>query len=249
MVNRNAGHITEISADFRKLVLESLTMAKKSSDGLFNPFILPALQRSGYIGSWPSFELENKDLDFSPRRVCQANDLKLNKNKIEFPADCAMDFGGIGKGYLLDKISAIIESQGIHNYWLSFGGDLICNGDGEGDGWKIGVESAQAQSLPIDFLETDGQKMAIASSGVTKRKGLKNGQAWHHLTDSHTGLPAQTDILLATVVAETATLADIYAKSIVILGMAKSKVFIKKNKISRVILQTKNKLPIKIWRK
>jgi thiamine biosynthesis lipoprotein len=40
----------------------------------------------------------------------------------------------------------------------------------------------------------------------------------HHVIDPRTGLPAQTDIVTATVVAGTAVQAEAYAKAVMILG-------------------------------
>lgn len=247
-VNLKAGRAVSISDDFVDLAWKSIK-ASIATDGLFNPFILPALQNIGYVGSWSEVQKEQPNLNFSNRRICSVQDIKLGINLIEIPSHSALDFGGIGKGYILDKIAGIIDSQRFDNYWLSFGGDIICSGsDISGHGWQIGIASARDNSKQIDTIYTNGEKIAIATSGITKRKGIKKGNEWHHIIDPRTGLPAQSDIITATVVTETAILADVYAKTLVIMGADRAKDFVKNKEIKMAILQTKNKLPVKIIR-
>ena len=241
-INRKAGQAVEISPEFKDLILACQKMAK-ATQNLFNPFILPALQSAGYIGSWPNIDIKKNNLDFSNRRICNIDNIKLMKNTILIPSNCALDFGGIGKGYLLDKIAAIIERHKIKNYWLSFGGDLIFAGhDEQKIGWQVGIADAKNPKKEIDILETFGQKMAVATSGVVKRKG----EGWHHLIDPGTGRPAESNILTATVVAQSATLTDVLAKSLVILGLTKTTKFIKTQKIIFAIIQTKTGEVIRI---
>jgi thiamine biosynthesis lipoprotein ApbE len=63
--------------------------------------------------------------------------------------------------------------------------------------------------------------MAVATSGVTKRKGIKDSKTWHHIIDPASQDSSKTDILTATVVSKSATQADIAAKVMVIEGSAK----------------------------
>lgn len=245
-LNLRTGQKVIVSSDFTDLTQKSIELSIKTNR-LFNPFILPLLQKSGYAGSWPKVNNQNPELDFSQRQLCQVSDIKLSGKNITIPAHCALDFGGIGKGYILDKIAAVIESHGIKNYWLSFGGDIICAGsDIGGHGWQIGIASAKDSNKQIDTINTNGKKVAIATSGITKRKGIKKGNEWHHIIDPRTGLSAQSDIITATVVTKTAILADVFAKTLVILGSNKAKEFVKNHEINLVILQTKNKLTVKI---
>jgi thiamine biosynthesis lipoprotein len=58
----------------------------------------------------------------------------------------------------------------------------------------------------------------IATSGRDYRRWYKNGVWQHHIIDPRTNRPAQTDVLSATVVASFASLAEMAAKTVLIMG-------------------------------
>ncbi len=233
--NRNAGSFVDISQQFSEVLKACIDQANRT-DGLFNPFQLPALQKSGYKGSWPNVNYIAKNIDFSEKKSnITINDLVLQNNKAKIPKNSAIDLGGIGKGYLLDELSAFLDNKGIENYWISLGGDIICNGqDIDSRNWIVGVNDALDNRGIISQIENKkSKKFAIATSGTTKRKG-KN---WHHIIDPQTSKPAITDILTATVVGGSAIEADINAKAIVIVGSKKCAQYIKTKQVIGALVQ------------
>lgn len=230
--NSQAGNEVKVSPAFHKL-LESTRDYSLSTDGLYNPFILPSLQRAGYIGSWPNPGDYNQMLNYSIRQVVGIEKLIINKSSATIPANSAIDFGGIGKGYLLDQLAAYLEKSDVKNYWLSLGGDIISSGfDHEGQPWKIGVADADNDEVAIETIVShDGERMALATSGTTVRKGI----GWHHIIDPRTGQSADTDILTVTVKAMSGVEADIYAKCLIILGSERAKEFAEHRNISSIV--------------
>jgi thiamine biosynthesis lipoprotein len=113
----------------------------------------------------------------------------------------AIDLGGIAKGWLADRLA---ERLGA-NVLVNLCGDLYARGGGEsGGGWPVGFGD---KTLLLKDL-------GAATSGTTKR-------AWaggHHLIDPRTGRPAQSDLSEVSVLASTATDAEIYAKVALLLG-------------------------------
>ena len=236
--NQQAGHMTAISPEFRKLVVCATSMAE-ATGGLYNPFVLPALQRAGYKGSWPHPERANAATSFESGRLARAGDLTIGDTWLRLPPHTALDFGGIGKGYLLDQLAEYIDDQPlVEGYWLSLGGDIICSGhDLEGAAWTVGVQHAIRTDEQVAAISNNGKKLAIATSGTTKRKGTQDGKSWHHIIDPRTGESAQTDVLTATVIAPNATDADVYAKCLVLLGSAAAKEWASEKRIAKAILQ------------
>lgn len=229
--NESAGIETKISPDFRALLLKSQKYSLKT-DGLYNPFILPSLNRAGYIGSWPNTSNYDQSLNYSIRQVFDIDKLIIKKSSAIIPANSALDFGGIGKGYLLDKLSAYLDKSKINNYWLSLGGDIICSGhDLDNKNWKIGVADARDDEVAIETIDNKGIKMALATSGTTVRKGL----GWHHIIDPRSGLSANTDIITVTVTAKSGVEADIYAKCLLILGSVEAKNYASKHKLFAIV--------------
>ena len=194
-LNQNAGQWFVVSSELKELLKVTLEMAKKT-DGLFNPFILPALNRAGYISSWVPTELTANPPDYSTRQVVGYEQLEISGSKTRIPADSAIDIGGIGKGYLLQNLSKIVESTDETNYWFSLGGDIIARGvDAQKEPWRIQVaDSANPSNSIAEVKVLSDHAIAITTSGTTKRNGKQNGNGWHHIINPKKGEPANNNI-------------------------------------------------------
>lgn len=241
--NENAGSKTEISLEFRKLLLACKNMSE-TTDDFYNPFVLPALQKAGYRGSWPSPANLADAKDFSDRKVVPSAELTIYEGTAIIPAGTALDFGGIGKGYLLDDLNALLQPFELHGYWLSLGGDIVCAGGDLENEWAVQVQAATGPEEAVTILTNHtGTPTFIATSGITKRRGDTEKGSWHHIIDPKTGTPAQTDILTATVTSGSGVEADIYAKTIVIAGSSEAKNLKDAGHIRSYILQYEDKEP------
>jgi FAD:protein FMN transferase len=237
-LNQNAGQWFVVSNELKDLLKVTLEMAKKT-DGLFNPFILPALNRAGYISSWVPTELTANPPDYSTRQVVGYDQLEISGNKARIPGDSAIDVGGIGKGYLLQNLSMIVESKSELNYWFSLGGDIIARGvDARKQPWRIQVaDSANPSNSVAEVKAPVDHAIAITTSGTTKRNGKQNGKSWHHIINPKTGEPANTDILTATLVNKNPVEADVYASCVVALGSIRYKKFLKDRQVDDSLVQ------------
>jgi thiamine biosynthesis lipoprotein len=233
LFNNSAGTSVNISHEFRRILLASQKMSKLTG-GLFNPLILPNLQRSGYKGSWPHPEKFDKTVDYSDRNIVDFTELELVDGSAKIPKNTALDLGGIGKGFLLDTVSKWLQKQNLTGFWMSLGGDIVCVGhDVGGEPWQVDVASAEETSVATVIEQQDERPLFVATSGITKRRG----KGWHHLIDPRTGQPAETNILTATVVARSGVDADVLAKSIVIAGKSFARTMKTTGKIERALLQ------------
>ncbi|HET9173991.1 MAG TPA: FAD:protein FMN transferase [Candidatus Saccharimonadales bacterium] len=225
--NARAGQFTPISKPFQKLLTAARTKAQDTR-GVYNPFILPALQQTGYVGSWPTPQHFDPQLDYRQRRIHSVDTIEFSAHTARIPADAAIDFGGIGKGYLLDELAASIDGAQVMGYWFSLGGDIICEGlDDAQQEWQLSIAAADHPTRSIAGVQNkNGMRVALATSGVTKRGASTGDHAWHHLIDPRTGTSARSDIRTASVVASRAVDADIYASCAVVLGVAEATSFL-----------------------
>lgn len=236
-VNGQAGLPVPVSPEFERLLRAALALSEETM-GLFNPLVLPALQRAGYKGSWPSPGVLGTTPDYSQNRVVPASNITVEDGLVRLPPNTALDFGGIGKGYLLDQLADMLAGGGCGDFWLSLGGDIAMRGCDEADGpWRVGIAQADGEGVVAEVINTNGELLAIATSGTVKRRG----PGWHHIIDPRTGHSAETDVLTATVCNASATKADVFAKCLVLLGAAGAADFMWQYGLTKTVLQVQNK--------
>lgn len=235
--NRSAGIKTFITTEFRDLLVKAHDLGV-STGGLYNPFILPALQRAGYTQSAaPGYEADPQE-DHSKKRVVGVEDLEIGDEWASIPYGTAIDLGGCGKGYLADRLGETLRRNRVEGYWLSLGGDVATFGrDAAGNNITLNIQKADSLDELADWIiHCPIQHAAAATSGTFRRKGQTSGK-WHHIIDPKTLRPAVTDVRLATVCAGTALEADVFASCAVILGSKKALAFLKKHGAKAALLQ------------
>lgn len=229
MFNKKAGTTNKISDEFRQLLLTSKELANKTN-GLYNPFILPALHRVGYKQSLiDSYDQDAQD-DYSSRAVVDPSSLEIGDDWAMIPYGTALDMGGCGKGYLADQLATLPFVNQLEGYWFSLGGDVVGAGNDEaGKVWNIYIQPAPGTiKEPQYFIQGQKSGFAIATSGTNVRRGTTPEGEWHHIIDPRTCKPAVTDTRLATVVCKTAVEADVLASCAIILGSKQALGYLKK---------------------
>ncbi len=229
--NNKAGERVPISKTF-ELILKRAKDFSQTTEGLFNPFVLPALQKSGYVHSMTSLVFGP---DYSGRELVDWKLLEIGDGWAQVPPDTALDLGGIGKGFLADKLADLLENN-LPDYCLSLGGDIRVGGLDGADSWKIDIESPQKDSEPQFFYTNTKQIWGIATSGATREKSRRKQQ---HLIDPATGTSV-TSPAICTVVAKDATAADVLASCILIAGEDLAVQLHTKAIIDGVLLQEEN---------
>ena len=237
--NRSAGLRQNISEAFAALLAASQAMSR-ATDGLYNPFILPALQRAGYLHSAIAGYSADESDDFRDRVVVSADHLQLEAGRqATIPYGTALDLGGCGKGYLADAIANELDQAGLSGYWVSLSGDMVtCGFDEQGHPWETGIVSARTpQAESAWYVAGNGGRLHIATSGTFPRPGQTKLRG-HHLIDPGTGQAATTDIKLATVVATSAIAADVLASSAIIIGSHQAIPYLKVRGALGTVIQT-----------
>lgn len=208
-----------------KQLVESIRL-NQLTQGIFDPTIIGSLEEVGYDKNFT--DLVGTDLYASPLDLEEIQAKFLTRHKLDElqivdcqiakPKGLRVDFGGLGKGFVVELLSRTVLAN-VPNYWISAGGDLLIKGSDEAQiGWKIGVQNPSEPEHQIFSIQTKGEKLGIATSGVFKRKGKKADFVWHHLIDPRTGLPVENNILAVTALTGNATEADVFAKTVLILG-------------------------------
>jgi FAD:protein FMN transferase len=146
-----------------------------------------------------------------------------------------IDFGGIAKGYAVDRVAQILEEAGVSHYYINAGGDIYAKAGAAEGKWKIVLEHPDDASLAIGTLDLNSQ--AIACSSPNRRKW--NG--YHHLINPKTKKPA-CGMKCVFALAKTAMEADVYAKAIFVAGFKNGIALSKKLGIGAIIVSENNEI-------
>jgi thiamine biosynthesis lipoprotein len=130
-------------------------------------------------------------------------------------AGMAVDFGGIGKGYALDRLAARLRASGIDAALLDFGRSSVraLGVPPEGRAWRLLLEHPSTGPVGVIGL----RDQALSVSGSLAQQSEIGGRRYGHVIDPRTGRPLERD-LLAAVVAPSAELAEALSKALLILG-------------------------------
>jgi FAD:protein FMN transferase len=216
-VNNSNGTLVQVSLEFAE-VYELARAAERHSDGLVTPVLLDALIEAGYDRS---FELLAPVLDDrGPRSYAARPGLpqigwEAATRTMLLPPGVHLDFGGIVKGWAANETVKRLRKYGP--VLMDAAGDIAVGGKlSNGEGWPVGVADPfhPPDSLELLKLENCG----VATSGRDRRRWQRNGNWQHHIIDPRSGLPAETGVLTATVIAPTSIQAEWAAKVSLLLG-------------------------------
>src|SRR5512136_424626 len=213
-LNRRAGQWTRVSASLWDVVHLAL-VAARWTDGLYSPTILNALEAAGYDRTFDAITASAEPITPQPDGQWRLIQRQSLKRSICLPPDVRLDLGGIVKGWAADRAAKKLGPHGPA--LIDAGGDIAVSGlRADGSPWPIGVLNPFQPDQPFETLKIE--RGGVATSGKDYRRWLRDGKWQHHLIDPRTDLPAQTDVLSATVIAPTAYEAEIAAKVIALSG-------------------------------
>ncbi len=143
-----------------------------------------------------------------------------------------MDFNAIAQGYSVDVLSGFFQSRGIENYLIDIGGEVYAKGNKPGgEMWVVGIEkpadNAGAERKIERTIKIKNE--AIATSGSYRKYYEKDGKKYSHTIDPTTGFPVEHALLSATVISDSTSIADAYATALMVMGVEKSKEFLKQS--------------------
>ncbi len=137
-----------------------------------------------------------------------------------------LDCGAIAKGYGSDVVARLLRKEGVVNYMIEIGGEIVTSGNSPKRlPWKIGVTKPSDDSLNVNQeLQTvlNVTDKAMATSGNYRNFRYVGGKKYAHTIDPQTGRPVQHSLLSATVLASDCATADAYATAFMVMGIDKA---------------------------
>ncbi|MDR3245749.1 MAG: FAD:protein FMN transferase [Prevotellaceae bacterium] len=156
-----------------------------------------------------------------------------NRKALKTNPNVRINSNAIAKGYCSDVVAEFIERQGIDDYLVEVGGEVVTKGKNPaGKKWRMGIDK------PFDGNIIPGQTLqaivnitdkALATSGNYRRFYIEDGKKYSHTIDPETGYSAKQNVLSVTVVAPDCMTADALATAFMVMGLDRTKKFLEQH--------------------
>ena len=203
------------------------------TDGAFDITVAPLVNAWGF-GFRDGIRPDARVIDslrtiIGYQRVRLAPDGSIVKDDPRIMLDCS----AIAKGYGVDCVARLLAANGVTNYMVEIGGEVITRGiSPQRLPWRIGVTKPDDDTLAIHSeMQTvlNVTDLAMATSGNYRNFYYKGGKKYAHTVDPHTGYPVQHSLLSATVLAADCATADAYATAFMVMGMERARELLDKH--------------------
>ena len=217
-VNQNAG-ISPVKVDLEvfELVKRAINISKLT-DGAFD-ISYASMDKiwkfDGSMKEMPTTESIKKSVE----KVGYQN-IVLNENDtsifLKYPG-MKLGLGGIGQGYIADKIKVLLQENGCTSGLVNVSGDINTWGkQPNGKDWTVGIVNPLNKNKVFATFPLNDS--AVETSGSYEKYVTFNGKRYSHIIDPRTGYPA-SGIVSVSVFAKQTELADALATGIFVLGI------------------------------
>ena len=192
----------------------SMELAERTN-GMFDPTCAPLINRWGF-GFGEGSETISEIKEYVGYEMVDIRNGSIQK------ADprVQLNFSAIGDGFACDIIARYLDKEGVENYMVDIGGEIISKGKNKtGSDWTVGIikppkELVKEQVTQFETILHMQGRTALATSGNYNNFKVKNGKRYGHSINPLTGYPTHNQILSATVITADGTTADAYATAI-----------------------------------
>ena len=217
-INEAAGnHAVEVNDDIIYVLSRALSYAELSN-GLFDPTIAP-ITNLWNIGT-DEAHLPNQRYITANLPLVDYRDVVIDGKTVFLKREgMALDLGAIVKGFAADELCKILKERGVKKAIIDLGGNIYVYGKKlDDEPWYVGIKNPEdtngdpAVVLPL-------KECSIVTSGVYERFFYQSGKRYHHIFDTSTGYPLETNLLSATVICSSSIDADALSTLVFILGI------------------------------
>lgn len=217
-VNLNAG-ISAIPVDEEVYYLvERAIKVSKLTNGAFDISYASMDRIWKFDGSMKQMPTE-KEIKKSVEKVGFEKIILNDTDKTIFLSQKGMKLGlgGIGQGYIADKIKELLQKKGCKAGLVNVSGDINVWGHQlNGDPWIVAiVNPMNKEKVFATFPLVDS---AVETSGNYEKYVIFNGKRFSHIIDPRTGYPS-SGIISVSVFAKQTEIADALATGIFVLGV------------------------------
>ena len=207
---------TQVSSDTTYLI-EIAQALSEASDGAYDITIAPA----SVLWDFSSGEGQVPDAEALAEAVSHVDYRQITTSILTTPdgdgetwevsledPQAAIDLGSIAKGYIADRVCALLRERGVENALVNLGGNIsVIGAKPDGSGYSIGIQkpfSDHSDYLGYSVISD----LSAVTTGIYERCFEEDGVLYHHILDPRTGYPYQNGLVSVTVFGPAAAYCD-----------------------------------------
>jgi len=179
-------------------MLQFFSQIEEITNGEFTPKIGTVLESRGYDSTYSFTSREMKIIE---------QRLTFDQEKIITSKNTKIDLGGIGKGWLIDKIAHFLTQENIKHFLINGGGDIYASTPNDTDSFLVALENPFNPSESIGEIQVANSSVACSSPNRRSWKDKNTGERHHHLL-SYKNTTEVTELVAVFTCATTALQAD-----------------------------------------
>ncbi len=229
-INQNKTDKTDVL--FRLMYNTSLNI-NKATGGAYDVTVMPLVNAWGF--GYKQGKLPNKPMIDSLLQFVGVAKTQLQGRRIvKHDARTQFDFSSIAKGLGCDEVAHMLERNGVANYLVEVGGEVVAKGKNQrGTAWQVSVDmpsedeqgNERASALVLRL-----EQGAVATSGNYRRFKNVGGKKVSHIINPVTGYSSESSLLSVTIVASNCMEADAWATACMAMGIDKTKAMFEHHK-------------------
>ncbi len=231
-INNSNGMPTEVSPETIEL-LSVVLQYSELTNGIVDPTI------GGVSALW-DFHKQNSDSDTQGNSDTDFNtiqtppehslitdaiahtdytNIKIHDNTVTLTDPYAhIDLGFIAKGYIADRIKDFLISEGITSAIINLGGNVLTIGSKpDSSAFNIGIQEPFAKTGTA-ITVVSSTDCSVVTSGIYERYFNYDNKLYHHILNTKTGYPVETDLLGVTIISDNSVDGDALSTACLALG-------------------------------
>lgn len=211
------GEWQAIDADLAAVIDAGLAIGE-ASDGALDIALGALTDLRGFGPPGPRATLPNDAEIVTALARSGAAAIERADDRARRTADVALDFSGIGKGYVVDRLADALTTLGAQDFLVEIGGEFAGRGiRPDAQPWWVELENPPGIDLPPFRIAAHG--IAVATSGDYRRFIRDGEKRLGHTLDPRTGRPVANGVASVSVIATDCMTADGWATAFTVLGV------------------------------
>lgn len=188
----------------------------EKTNGAFDITIYPLMELWGFTTK--NYRVpESSEIAEALKGVSYTN-VSVNGQQVALTGGSSIDLGGIAKGYTSSRVIQIMKDCGIEHAIVNLGGNVqVLGTKTDGSDWRVAIQNPASENSYLGILSTKDK--AVITSGGYERYFEQDGQVYHHIIDTQTGYPSDSDLTSVTIVYSDGTTADALSTALFAMGL------------------------------